>query len=387
MKKLTIEIKGVEFNNKGAELMLHSIIQMLDQQLGDYRLVLSPGNLLPFEKRAKVGAWQKFSFTLLGLDWTRLGNLAPAGLTRLMAHFGIVVEKDIDLVLDACGFVYSDKWGPKRLQQTLNQLKRMAAQGHRYIFLPQAFGPFENPKNSRLMAKIVKHADLVISRDDHSYQSLKRFDAMNRVKCFPDFTPLLNVSDVQLTLPSPLPERFVCVIPNNKMFGDKSAGSKEIYLQFLTDAILAVESLGLTPVLLNHEGAKDQKICQTVIDRLASKPLLLSGLDALQVKKIIGQSVFCLSSRFHGCISSLSQGVPALATSWSHKYEELYRYYQCDDYLLDVNSSIDELKDKMAEVLAQRETKSEQLLVLAKSHQSLSTKMWQEVLEVMGKIR
>ena len=59
---MIIEIKGVEFNNKGAELMLLSIIAALDERVIDYELVLSPGHLLPYLKRAKLGAYQKFGF-------------------------------------------------------------------------------------------------------------------------------------------------------------------------------------------------------------------------------------------------------------------------------------------------------------------------------------
>jgi colanic acid/amylovoran biosynthesis protein len=50
---LNIEIKGVQFSNKGAELMLVAILEQLDKELGDYQITLSPGTHLPYQKRAR----------------------------------------------------------------------------------------------------------------------------------------------------------------------------------------------------------------------------------------------------------------------------------------------------------------------------------------------
>ena len=389
-----IELKGVEFSNKGAELMLHSIVQRLDQHFDDYELVLCPGHLSPYKQRARLGAWQKFSFKLLGVDWTALGNLAPKPLRRLLRHFGIVVEKEIDWVLDASGFVYSDKWGPAQLLETLAHLKRIRKHGSRYLFLSQAFGPFENSKNAALMKQLIERADLVIARDDDSLQSLLALGDKAKIACYPDFTPLLDTSGVSLELQ--VPRDFVCIIPNNKMYKHKGPEVKKRYLAFLVEAVQSVEALGLTPVVLNHEGVKDRKLCAELIALLPHKPQFVDGLDAPQVKKLIGMAVFNLSSRFHGCVSSLSQGIPTLATSWGHKYEQLYRYYECDDDLLDIYLSDtclqgtglqekaqpqSKMQQVMAQILADRNARSSALKLRAKAHQQSIDQMWAEVFE------
>ena len=326
-----------------------------------------------------MGTWQKFSFKLLGLDWTWLGNLAPTPVRRLLRHFGIVVEKDIDLVLDASGFVYSDQWGSHRLAESVAHINRIDKQGKQYIFMPQAFGPFKQPTNARLMNTLIEKAKRVYARDDGSLQALKGVRDHNNIVHYPDITTILDVSSVELSMT--LPDKYACVIPNNKMIKDKPEAIKQQYLQLLTQTIEQIAKLGLTPILLNHEGTKDAKLCQLVIANCAVKPLFITDVAALEVKKIIGSSVFNLSSRFHGCVSSLSQGVPTLATSWGHKYEQLYRYYECENDLLDIKQPQSKMQQIMAQLLADRDMRSKQLKARAKAHKQTIGQMWTEVFE------
>src|SRR5690606_16746170 len=41
-----------------------------------------------------------------------------------------------------------------------------------------------------------------------------------------------------------------------------------------------------------------------------------------------------ISSRLHGCICALGQGVPCIATGWNHKYQELYRDFDVPELML-----------------------------------------------------
>ena len=53
----------------------------------------------------------------------------------------------------------------------------------------------------------------------------------------------------------------------------------------------------------------------------------------MEVKGLIASSYLVISSRFHGVASSLNSCVPCLATSWNHKYAELYKDFGIDGYL------------------------------------------------------
>lgn len=377
---MKIEIKGVEFNNKGAELMLHSIIQQLDSKFDNYQLVLSPGYLLPYEKRARLGAWQKFSFKLLGIDWTGVGNLFPQFIVSQLKHFGIVVEKDIDLVLDASGFAYGDKWEDKVLIQTVNQIKRLSNYKVPYVFLPQAFGPFSKGENSKLMEKAISGSNIVFARDKQSLKTLQEITSdESKVELFPDFTPLSILTEVNIT--KKLPEKFVCIIPNSKMLNNKPDDFKKSYIQLLTNIIKIVKAKSLTPIILNHEGEKDRLLCLELINTYKGDVIFFDGLESLEIKKIIGLSFFCFSSRFHGCISGLSQGVPTFATSWSHKYEELYEDYQSTDNLIDVEINESDLKIKIGHVTNERESVSKELLEIAQKHKIKNNQMWMKIFE------
>ena len=59
--------------------------------------------------------------------------------------------------------------------------------------------------------------------------------------------------------------------------------------------------------------------------------------DAVAAKALVGGASLVVSSRFHGLVNALSQGVPAVGTGWSHKYAQLFNDYGCPDALWDVD--------------------------------------------------
>ena len=131
--------------------------------------------------------------------------------------------------------------------------------------------------------------------------------------------------------------------------------------------------------------SRPSKVCKTpyVADIELSgvpAPIFVDGLDALEVKKIIGMASLCVSSRFHGCVSSLSQGVPTLGTSWGHKYEQLFAQYGCADNILSIDD-LSLLESKLQNIEQFNEQARQQLADAAREQKNQTQKMWATVFE------
>ena len=96
----------------------------------------------------------------------------------------------------------------------------------------------------------------------------------------------------------------------------------------------------------------------------------------VRLKKIIGESHLLVGSRFHALVSALSQAVPAVGTSWSHKYEMLFEDYNCSDYLVDLEKN---MKEVVQAALKNHDLITQELAVRGLKLCKDSEKMWYEV--------
>ncbi|WP_057830645.1 polysaccharide pyruvyl transferase family protein [Colwellia sp. TT2012] len=386
---LNIEIKGVQFSNKGAELMLVAILEQLDKALGEYQITLSPGTYLPYQKRARLGAWQKLSFRRGNIDLTGAFGKLPNKLLNLLKRYGIVTEKDVDVILDASGFAYGEQWGVKSLKHTAKEVTRFQQQGKKYIFLPQALGPFKSREVQQLAIKVFANADLVFPRDDESYRSLTELLSKSKtthVQQAPDFTCLVEPEPFIDEMEPVLDKQTVCIIPNNKMVSrfhhKKASDDEQSYIDFLVQAGKYYQQEGWNVVLLNHEGKEDQKICQQIAKELSSnsnKVVIKDDLSAVGIKAYIGSVDAVLSSRFHGCVSALTQGIPCLATSWSHKYQMLFQEYGVEQNVLDFKVTASELEQSLMLFTQCLSEQRKQYLKHSACVKETTRHMWQQV--------
>ncbi|GAA4109735.1 hypothetical protein GCM10022393_06480 [Aquimarina addita] len=332
---MKIQIDGTNTLNKGAELMLYAILEEIENKFPNASINYNSN--YPGEKKLII----KSSLAIKKRFALQYGRYPKAILRRLNLPYTYFMAKhplkNIDIVLDGAGFQFSDQWNysSEDLYILEKYYKNLRKRGTKIIFLPQAFGPFETLEGKKSIEIISKYADLIIAREKVSYQHLLEAGGnKNKIWTYSDFT---------LSVKGNLPVQYegikgqVCIIPNQKMVTHAQNDSLE-YISFIEKLINNIEKKGKKIFLLNHEGIGDLDICNKINNRFDNKLKVISGLDAKQVKGVIGASFLVISSRFHGVASALNQGVPCLATSWNHKYEMLFEDFNQYNRILEVRN-------------------------------------------------
>lgn len=384
-KNFFIEIRGVQFVNKGAYLMLLACMDQIGRLWPDAKIILPSNQNSPYEARIALGTWQKLSLRFRGLDFNRLAYLVPRRLRlMLQRQFGLVMEPEIALVLDASGFAYGDQWGGRAVRVLAAEIRRLAAHQKGYVLLPQALGPFGKAADRQALARGLPDVLLVCPRDPVSLRHIAEVYQGAQVQQFTDFTNLLPPAMPSTEELPVLP--YALVIPNSAMLSGRNKNTlwQPHYLVFLQKALDACRQHGLIPVLLNHEGKLDMTICLQLQQRNPDV-MLISPEHPQLVKGWIAAAALVISSRFHGCVSALSCGVPCIATSWSHKYEMLFAEYQQSAAVVGPETDTTQLVELMTQL-----RQPENLLIIndsAKQWKRQSELLWQTVALVVTKAR
>ena len=273
------------------------------------------------------------------------------GLFRKL-HLSQDVFSRLDIVrgaewfINGSGFVFGDQWNltDEIINIWRGRLKPLKDRGCKVVFLPQALGPAEKHGSKKAFAMLSEYASIIMPREQVSYNYVKESGVvdMSKVRMFTDFTSL-----VEGTFPKGYERQKdgICVIPNMKMISQGKIAYED-YISLLTAIIEKARKSGHPVYLLNHEGIKDEELCYRCKESLGGNIDVVTGINALEVKGLIASAYAVITSRFHGLASALNSGVPSLATSWSHKYEELFRDYGITDSVLPLDN-LDKAMEKV----------------------------------------
>lgn len=99
-----------------------------------------------------------------------------------------------------------------------------------------------------------------------------------------------------------------------------------------------------TVLFLPHEvsladtGSKDDRLLCALIEAAVGDDrarAMLQRVSAAEMKAVIGKTTCVIGSRFHALVAGLSQGIPCMALSWSHKYRELLKPFGLERYTIE----------------------------------------------------
>ena len=166
---MIIQIDGTNTLNKGAELMLVAIIEQIEGKYPSAQVIYNSNH--SNEKELDI----KTNLNINKRFWLKNSRLPIALLSRLKIPYTFFTSKyalkNIDIVLDASGFQFSDQWNysKQRLNILDNYLSALKKYNSKIVFLPQALGPFETESGKKSIEIINEYSDIIIAREQISY--------------------------------------------------------------------------------------------------------------------------------------------------------------------------------------------------------------------------
>lgn len=376
MKPLTLEIHGTGTHNRGAELMAIAVAERMRSSFPGARVAVSR-SFGPTQARKRHGFYWTSDFA---------GGARSRVVRSLLRNTGPIVRnavefvdpRDIDMVLDASGFAFSDQWGALNAESLVARMNRPERKDQPLVLLPQALGPFNDSRVARASYELFRRAEMVCARDRQSMIAARAICDAQKLRLYPDFT--LGVKP-ELPPSIQLPKSFCGIVPNYRMLDKTESGGK--YIALLQAAIAFLDKSGLNPVFVLHDAHEDRK----VID-IAGEPCAIPVIehdDPRVLKGILGRADIVIASRFHALVSALSQGVPCVGAGWSHKYQELFSDFGTRELLLNDLSDPQRLEEILTELAtaAARDRYRETLTQAGDLLRNSTERMWLEIEELI----
>lgn len=368
---MKILIRGAGFENKGAEAMLRTAHREIAKKFPEatFYADVSPleaavayhNGIIPllYEPSLRVEKLRKIPIisTLVNmLIRKKKPDFARADAISTKAAYKIKTLESVDAVIDVSGFAYSDDcaWGAYSVKMTWAWVDYCNSKDKPYILMPQAWGPFEEKQIAFLSKRICNGAAVFVSRDNQSSEFLARLQkkSINEIRQVPDIAFCFHGESVaagesilkNIGIQNERP--LIGIVPNMRVYerarGDSAAND---YVKLLIEAANhCISNLGADVLLMPNEikvpgntSSDDRFLCSIIADQIQMPEhchIIKDYKSSETVKSILGQVDLLIASRFHSLVFALSQGVPAVALGWSHKYIELLRPFGLENFVI-----------------------------------------------------
>lgn len=260
-------------------------------------------------------------------------------------HLKTICDADVIAAISG-GDSFSDIYGLARFfYVALPQLLVLLLK-KKLILLPQTLGPF-NRRLTRMLAQyIMRHANLIYSRDHTGLAEMRNFvpAAQQEQKlrfCYDIGFVLDSIKPAHLDLGDFFNQKKNSITIGFNISGLLYMGGysrnnmfqlKLDYAELVTEIIdFLLKKENTIVILIPHvfgsseNSENDAGVCSKVYSELKEKysPRLFCvnrAYDQNEIKYIIGLCDFFIGSRMHACIAALSQFIPAVAIAYSPKF-------------------------------------------------------------------
>jgi colanic acid/amylovoran biosynthesis protein len=261
-----------------------------------------------------------------------------------------------DLVLDLSGDAFSDDYGLISTFIHSAYVLTAVMLEKRTIIFAQSMGPFRTCATRALVAAVLRAVDLVLAREVITLDLLRGMGIpQNRLRLTADAAFLLpsvssdRVESVVRYLGRPLVGLNMSALALRR--GGQQRGSdarpeipaaEEVagFADGLADELNCY--IVLVPHRLGPGRERDDRVVlREVWERMRVKEraaLITEAYTPMEVKSLIGQCDLFIGARMHSNIAALSQAVPTVAISYSHKTQGIMSMLDAEEWVYDIGS-------------------------------------------------
>ncbi len=261
----------------------------------------------------------------------RIGAVYTFNALRFLA-----VMRRTRLYLNGGGSLIQDVTSTRSLRYYLMSIRLAKQTGNRVLMYGCGIGPVEKKANIRAAARVIdRYVDVVTLREESSRAELARMGVTR---------PEVRVTaDPALLLRPAEPARVDGWFLRN---GLDPAGRYALFVlrpwtgfearagAFAAAADRAREELGLTPVFLALEPARDLPACRMAASQCAGEPPVLSVPDDSElIVGLMGRMQVVVSMRLHALIFAVAAGTPVVGAVYDPKVSAFLDYLGRRRYL------------------------------------------------------
>jgi polysaccharide pyruvyl transferase WcaK-like protein len=347
---MAILISGGNFINKGAEAM----VLTLSKALTDWNKSLIQFCNTEIEN----------SFVAISANMVPFPDTKNTFIKKIKNQW---IPYRCKAMLDVGGYQFGDSWGKESIKIKLKAFHRWKRFGRQVMYLPQAWGPFKIPEVAIGTKHIIQNSDIVYIRDQYSFAEISKLfnHVPKHVFRGHDIAWLFEGKSINWAK-NYLLEKFGLYHEKYPIFGispnlrvyerSNKINNKNVYVSFIVELInWIIKKYDAYVILVGHEmndigltNHDDRTLCNVIYAEIKNSDrvfIIQENLSASMIKGLLSCCDFCISSRYHALIAALSQNIPSVAISWSHKYKALMETIGCPSNVFEVTDDINSLKE------------------------------------------
>lgn len=364
--------------NKGDNAILLGMLHDLDKTIVDAEFTIL--SLYPEE------ASHDLPHKVLPSMGKLLGDL-PLSLLRMLiilfmvklpkspAYKTIEAYRSADIVISCGGSFVTDTYFFS-LYKTLygyfitKQLKKPL------VLYAQTIGPFRFHFYKKLTSWILNKADIIITRDEKSYELLKKIGVNTEIHSSVDAAINLPPADKDMLAIESLPkDKFLVGISTREWIypgiSDKNAQIKQYIKTMAKISDYLIQKYDAHIVFLSTCFGEDNYRFNDVemalnihklMEHQKNVTIVKKPYSASEIKTLFGQMDICICTRMHTLIFATTMYVPSIGIKYEFKTHEYMKMLELDKYTVDiVNIKYEEIKEKVDNLIKNKEKIKAQL--------------------------